>query len=85
MEKLEPGKTYPVDLELKDYSKQICSRTYPVPKVHEKMFKEEVGSLVILGVSEVANDLEWGSPSFAQPKPKSNKVRFPSDFRNLNK
>ena len=29
--------------------------------------------------------MEWGDPSFAQPKPKSNQVRFISDFRNLNK
>ena len=31
------------------------------------------------------NDSEWLDPSFAQPKPKSNKLFFLSDFRNLNK
>ena len=49
------------------------------------MFKKEVERLVLLGVLEVANYSEWGSPYFAQPKLKSNRVRFLSDFRNLNK
>ena len=34
---------------------------------------------------EEANDSEWGAPSFAQPKPKTNCVRFLSDFWNLNR
>ena len=29
-------------------------------------------------------DSEWGAPSFTQPKPKENWVRFLSVFRNLN-
>ena len=49
------------------------------------MFKKEVGRLVLLVVFKVENDLEWVSPSFAQPKPKSNWVRFLSGFKNLNK
>ena len=28
---------------------------------------------------------EWGAPSFTQPKPTENQVRFLSEFRNLNK
>ena len=32
-------KTTPVDLELKDDVKHVCSRTYPVLKLHETMFK----------------------------------------------
>ena len=48
------------------------------------MPKSEVERLVILGVLEVANYSEWGSPYFAQPKPKSNQVFFLSNFRNLN-
>ena len=38
-----------------------------------------------MGVLEVANESEWGAPSFAEPKPKSYQVRFISDFRNINK
>ena len=49
------------------------------------MFKKEVERLFLLVALEVENDSEWGSPSFAQPQPKSNLVRFLSDFRNLNK
>ena len=78
-------KTDPVDFKFKEDTKPIFSRPYPVPKVHEKMLKKEVGRLVLLGILEVANDSEWGAPSFDKPKPKSNLVRFLSDFRNLNK
>ena len=62
----------PVDFELKEDMKPVLSRLYPVPKVHKEMFKKEVESLVLLGFLKVANALERGSPSFAQPKPKSN-------------
>ena len=49
------------------------------------MFKKEVEGLVLLGVLEIENYSELGAPSFAQPKPKSNRVKFLSDFRNPNK
>ena len=75
----------PVYFELKANVRPICSRLYPVPKVHEEMFKKEVENLVLLGVLEVVNDSEWGTPSFTQPKPKSNIVSYLSDFSNLNK
>ena len=39
---------------------------------------------LILGVIKVANYKKLGAPSFAQPKPKSNRVRFLSEFSNLN-
>ena len=45
----------------------ICSILHPVPKLHGEMFKKEVERLVLLGVPEIANDSEWGAPSFAQP------------------
>ena len=32
----------PVDFELKEDAKPIFLRPYPVPKVHEEMFKKEV-------------------------------------------
>ena len=35
-------KSTPVDLELKDNVNHVCSRLYPVPKIHENMFKKEV-------------------------------------------
>ena len=49
------------------------------------MFKKEFERIVLLGVTEVVNDSEWGAPSFAEPKPKSKRVRLLSDYRNLNK
>ena len=38
--KLGTWKKYPVDFELKEDAKPICSRPYPVPKVREEMFKK---------------------------------------------
>ena len=63
--------------------KPICSWPYPVSKVNEDILKKEVGCLVLLGVLEVANDSECRSPSFAQPKSKSDRVIFLIDVRNL--
>ena len=73
-----------VDLELKDDAKPVCSQPYPVLTVHEAMFRKEVKRLVNLGVLEEANDSEWESPPFAQPKAKTNRVIFLIDLRNLN-
>ena len=78
-------KTDTVDFELKEDEETIWPRPDPVPKVHGEMFKNEVESLVLLGVLEVVNDSEWGSASFAQPIPKSNRLCFLSDFSNINK
>ena len=58
-----------VDFELKENLKLICLQPYPVPKVHEEMFKNDVERLVLIGVLEVENYSEWGDLSFAQPKP----------------
>ena len=60
-------------------------KPFPVPKVHGGMFKNEVGCLVLLGVPEIANEPQWGAPYFVQTKPKSNRIHFLSDFRNINK
>ena len=49
------------------------------------MFRKEVEILVSLGVHEESNDSEWGAPLFSQPKAKTNRVRFLSDFWNLNR
>ena len=75
----------PVNFELKEDAKQICSRTYPVPKVHGEMFKKEVEILFLIGVIDLANKSQWKVLYFPQNTPKSIQVRFLSDFRNLNK
>ena len=41
-------KTDTVDFELKEDAKPICSQLYPVPKLHEEMFKKEVGRVFLL-------------------------------------
>ena len=63
----------------------IWSIPYPVPKLKEEIFKNEVERLFLIWLFERANDLEWGSPFSAHPKHKWNQVRFISDFRNINK
>jgi Reverse transcriptase (RNA-dependent DNA polymerase) len=78
-----PGK--PVELELK--SPEVSpyhGRAYPVPKVYEKLVKEEVERLCKLKVLQRVNESAWGAPSFGIPK-KSGEIRFISDFRQLNK
>ena len=59
--------------------------TISCTKVTQGNFKREVKHLFLLVALEVANDSEWGGPSFEQPKPKSNQVGFLCDFRNINK
>ena len=57
----------------------------PFSEVTRGNVKNEVERLVLLGFLDVENDSEWLSPFFVQPKSKSNRVHFLSDFLNLNK
>ena len=57
-------KTGPVDFKLKDNVKPILFQPYLLPKVNKKLVKKDVEGLVLLGVLEITNDLELGSPSF---------------------
>ena len=68
--------TTSVDLELRDDTMTVCSRPYPVPRVHKAMFRREIEILVKLGVLEEANESKWGAPFFVQPKAKTNRVIF---------
>ena len=63
-----------VDLELKDNVKSVCSRPYPVLRVHEAMFKKEVEKLVTLRLIKHSNETQSVSPSFAKPKAKTSCV-----------
>ena len=60
-------KTDLVEFELREGAKPICSRPYPVPKVHEGIFKNEVEFLLLLGLLERANDSEWGPHTLHNP------------------
>ena len=77
--------TAPVDLELKDDVNPVCSRPYPLLKVHKEMFRKEVDILVLLGVIRETNDSQLGATSFAQLKTKTDHIRFLSSFWNLNR
>ena len=77
--------TPPGEFYLKGDVTPMCSRPYPVQRIHKAMLKKEFERLVELGFIEEANDYEWRAPSFNQPKPKINCVRFLSVFQNLNR
>ena len=77
--------TAPMELELKGGANTVCSQPYPVPRVHEATCRKEVERLLKIGVLKESNDSEWGAPSFSQPKSKTKRIRFLSDFRNLNR
>ena len=74
-----------MDFELNDDAKPVCSQPYTVPTVQKSMLRKEFEILLKLGVIEKGNDSEWGAPSFAQLKEKTNRMRLLSDFRNLNR
>ena len=76
-------KTTPVYLELKYKANPVWSRPYPLPKVPKTMLIKEVERLVSLWVPEESNYSKFEAPYFAQPKTKTNCVRFLSDLRNL--
>ena len=56
--------TKPVDLELKDDTKPVWLRPYPLPRLNKDIFRKKVDRLVSLSSLERSNDLEWGSTSF---------------------
>jgi Reverse transcriptase (RNA-dependent DNA polymerase) len=75
----------PVSLRLRDPSvRTYHGGAFAVPKIHEKVIKDEVDRLVTLQVLHKTNSSEWAAPSFGIPK-KNNQIRFISDFRQLNK
>ncbi len=73
-----------VHFELKPGAKPFRGRPFQVPRIHRDTIKKEIKRLCDLGVLEVIEESEWGSPSFIIPK-KQGTVRFLTDFRELNK
>jgi hypothetical protein len=57
---------------------------YPVPRLHLDTFKKELNCLVNLGVLSRVNGSPHCFPTFIIPK-KDGRVRWVSDFRDLNK
>ncbi len=53
-----------VHIDIDPNAKPVHSRPYPVPRIHLKTFKEELGHLVRIGVLAAQLESEWVSPSF---------------------
>ncbi len=70
-------------IELKPDVKPYHAKAFPVPRVHMETLKKEVERLCKVGVLKRVNRSEWAAPTFIIPK-KDGKVRFISDFRQLN-
>ncbi|GFH61911.1 hypothetical protein CTEN210_18387 [Chaetoceros tenuissimus] len=82
--KLKQFKGEEVHLTLKKDAKPVQSKPYKVPFLHRQVFKNELDRLVEEGVMEKAPRSEWVAPTFIIPK-KDGRVRWVSDFRELNK
>ena len=59
-------------------------KPFPVPRIHELTFKQELDRLEYLKVIKKVKRSQWGAPTFLIPK-KDSTVRFISDFREPNK
>ena len=74
----------PYGIKLKPDPKPYHGKPFPVPRIHELTFKQELDRLEYLKVTEKVNRSQWGAPTFLLPK-KDSTVCFISDFRELNK
>ena len=74
----------PYDIKLKRDAEPYHGKPFPVPRIHELTFKQELDRLEYLKVIKKFNRSQWGAPTFIIPK-KDSTVRFISDFRELNK
>ena len=76
------GNTY--DIKLKPDAEPYHGKPFPIPRIYELTFKEELDRLEYLEVIKKINRSQWGAPTSIIPK-KDSTVRFISDFRELNK
>ena len=74
----------PNDIKLKLDTEPYHGKPFPVPRMHELTFKQELDQLEALKVINKFNRSQRGAPTFLIPK-KYSTVRFISDFRELNK
>ena len=74
----------PYDMKLQPDAEPYHGKRFPVPRIHELTFKQELDQLEALNIIKKVNRSQWGAPSFIIPK-KDRTVSFISDFRELNK
>jgi hypothetical protein len=71
-------------LQIKQGTKPVHKKPYPVPFTRQEVFKRELENLQKDGVLRRCGMTDWASPTFIIPK-SNNTVRWVSDFRELNK
>ena len=74
----------PYDIKLKPDAEPYHGKPFPVPRIHELMFKQELDRIEYLKVIKKINRSQWGAPTILIPK-KDSTVRYIYDFRELNK
>ena len=74
----------PYDIKLKADAEAYHGKPFPVPRIHELTFKQELDRLEAPNVIKKFNRSQWGAPTFLISK-KDSIVRFISEFRELNK
>ena len=74
----------PYDIKLKPDAEPNHGKSFPVPRIHEPTFKQELDQLEALKVTKKVNRSQWATPTFIIPK-KDSTLRFISDFKELNK
>ena len=80
----------PMHIELEDNARPVYRRPYPVPHSLRETFRKELNHLVELGVLSPCGESQWALPTFIVPKKPlpgetEGRVRWVSDFRELNK
>jgi len=73
-----------VHIDVEEGATPKHSRPYPVPRVHEGVFKRTLDDMVRRGVLEKQGTSEWAHPCFITPK-KDGRARWIGDLRELNK
>ena len=81
---ISPWHGKPYDIKLKQDEEPYHEKHFPVPRIHELTFKQELNLLEALHVIKKINHSQWGAPKSLIPK-KDSTVCFISDFRELNK
>ena len=74
----------PYDIKLKPDAEPYHGKPFPVPRIHELTFKQELDRLKALKVINKVNHSQLGAPKFLIPK-KDSTVRFIYYFREPNK